>query len=68
MIGVAGGAGAQRLHPVRAHVRRVRHAAPLDQIATPIAYPNLPVRIVGFMPGISSARAARATRRSTTSR
>ena len=27
---------------------------PLDQIINAIAYPNLPVRIVGFMPGISS--------------
>jgi transketolase len=27
---------------------------PLDQIANAIAYPNLPVRIVGFMPGVSS--------------
>jgi transketolase len=27
---------------------------PYDQVAMAIAYPNLPVRIVGFMPGISS--------------
>jgi transketolase len=27
---------------------------PLDQIVNSIAYPNLPVRIVGFMPGVSS--------------
>lgn len=27
---------------------------PLDQIVNSVAYPNLPVRIVGFMPGISS--------------
>ncbi|MFC0531742.1 transketolase family protein [Phytohabitans kaempferiae] len=27
---------------------------PFDQIVNAIAYPNLPVRIVGFMPGISS--------------
>jgi transketolase len=27
---------------------------PFDQIANAIAYPNLPVRIVGFMPGIST--------------
>lgn len=27
---------------------------PLDQIINSVAYPNLPVRIVGFMPGISS--------------
>jgi transketolase len=27
---------------------------PYDQIAMAIAYPNLPVRIVGFMPGVSS--------------
>jgi len=26
----------------------------LDQIVNSVAYPNLPVRIVGFMPGISS--------------
>ena len=27
---------------------------PYDQIANAIAYPNLPVRIIGFMPGVSS--------------
>jgi transketolase len=27
---------------------------PYDQIANAVAYPNLPVRIVGFMPGVSS--------------
>jgi transketolase len=27
---------------------------PFDQIVNAIAYPNLPVRIVGFMPGVSS--------------
>jgi transketolase len=27
---------------------------PFDQIVNSVAYPNLPVRIVGFMPGISS--------------
>ncbi len=27
---------------------------PLDQIANAIAYPNLPVRIIGFMPGVST--------------
>lgn len=27
---------------------------PFDQIANAIAYPNLPVRIIGFMPGIST--------------
>ena len=27
---------------------------PYDQIANAIAYPNLPVRIVGFMPGVST--------------
>jgi len=27
---------------------------PLDQIINSIAYPNLPVRIIGFMPGVSS--------------
>ncbi|MGH3280969.1 MAG: transketolase family protein, partial [Trebonia sp.] len=27
---------------------------PLDQIVNSVAYPNLPVRVVGFMPGVSS--------------
>jgi transketolase len=27
---------------------------PLDQVINSVAYPNLPVRIVGFMPGVSS--------------
>ena len=27
---------------------------PFDQIANAVAYPNLPVRIIGFMPGVST--------------
>ena len=27
---------------------------PLDQIVNAVAYPNLPVRLIGFMPGVSS--------------
>jgi transketolase len=27
---------------------------PLDQIVNSVAYPNLPVRLIGFMPGVSS--------------
>ena len=54
MMGVAGGL-ARRGHIPFVHtfgVFATRRA--YDQVAMAIAYPNLPVRIVGFMPGLSS--------------
>jgi transketolase len=54
MIGVAG-ALARRGHIPFVHTFGVfATRRPLDQIINAVAYPNLPVRIVGFMPGVSS--------------
>lgn len=54
MIGMAGGL-ARRGHIPFVHSFGVfATRRPLDQIINAVAYPNLPVRIVGFMPGVSS--------------
>jgi transketolase len=54
MIGMAG-ALARRGHLPFVHTFGVfATRRPLDQIVNAVAYPNLPVRIVGFMPGVSS--------------
>lgn len=54
MIGIAG-ALARRGHIPFVHTFGVfATRRPLDQIINAVAYPNLPVRIVGFMPGVSS--------------
>lgn len=54
MIGMAG-ALARRGHIPFVHTFGVfATRRPLDQIVNAVAYPNLPVRIVGFMPGVSS--------------
>lgn len=54
MIGIAG-ALARRGHLPFVHTFGVfATRRPLDQIVNAVAYPNLPVRIVGFMPGVSS--------------
>ena len=67
MMSVAG-AMARRGHIPFVHTFGVfATRRPLDQIINSVAYPNLPVRIVGFMPGVSSPE-ARATRRSKMSR
>ncbi|MGH7903894.1 MAG: transketolase family protein [Candidatus Dormibacteraceae bacterium] len=54
MMGIAG-ALARQGHIPYVHTFGVfctRHA--YDQVAMAIAYPNLPVRLIGFMPGLSS--------------
>lgn len=54
MIGMAG-ALARRGHIPFVHSFGVFVTRrPLDQIVNAVAYPDLPVRIVGFMPGVSS--------------
>ncbi|MER6827969.1 transketolase C-terminal domain-containing protein [Streptosporangium sp. NPDC000563] len=54
MIGIAG-ALARAGHVPFVHTFGVfATRRPFDQIVNAVAYPNLPVRIVGFMPGISS--------------
>jgi len=54
MIGIAG-ALARRGHVPFVHTFGVfATRRPLDQIVNAVAYPRLPVRIIGFMPGLSS--------------
>ncbi|MDT7741924.1 MAG: transketolase [Actinomycetota bacterium] len=54
MMGVAGGL-ARCGHIPFVHTFGVfATRRPFDQIANAIAYPNLPVRIIGFMPGVST--------------
>src|SRR5262245_33463747 len=54
MIGVAGALARQGLMPFVHSFGVFATRRPLDQIVNAVAYPRLPVRIVGFMPGISS--------------
>ena len=54
MIGVAGALARSGLIPFVHTFGVFATRRPLDQIINAVAYPRLPVRIVGFMPGISS--------------
>src|SRR6516225_1760599 len=54
MIGVAGALARQGLMPFVHSFGVFTTRRPLDQIVNAVAYPRLPVRLVGFMPGISS--------------
>ncbi|MFP3914431.1 MAG: transketolase family protein [Actinomycetota bacterium] len=54
MIGVAGGLARRGFLPYVHTFGVFATRRVYDQIAMAIAYPDLPVRIVGFMPGISS--------------
>jgi transketolase len=54
MIGVAGALARQGLMPWVHSFGVFTTRRSLDQIVNAVAYPRLPVRIVGFMPGISS--------------
>jgi transketolase len=54
MIGVAGALARQGLMPWVHSFGVFVTRRPLDQIVSAVAYPGLPVRLVGFMPGISS--------------
>ena len=54
MIGVAGALARSGLIPFVHTFGVFATRRPLDQIINAIAYPHLPVRIVGFMPGVSS--------------
>jgi len=54
MIGVAGALARQGLMPFVHSFGVFATRRPLDQIVNAVAYPRLPVRIVGFMPGVSS--------------
>jgi transketolase len=54
MIGVAGALARQGLMPFVHSFGVFTTRRPFDQIVNAVAYPRLPVRIVGFMPGVSS--------------
>ena len=54
MIGLAGALARQGLMPFVHSFGVFTTRRPLDQIVNAVAYPRLPVRIVGFMPGLSS--------------
>lgn len=54
MIGVAGALARSGLMPFVHTFGVFATRRPLDQIVNAIAYPSLPVRIIGFMPGLSS--------------
>ncbi|MFV2088363.1 transketolase family protein [Micromonospora sp. LOL_021] len=54
MMGIAGALARSGLVPFVHTFGVFATRRPLDQIVNAIAYPNLPVRIVGFMPGLSS--------------
>jgi transketolase len=54
MIGMAGALARQHLRPFVHTFGVFATRRPLDQIVNSVAYPGLPVRIVGFMPGVSS--------------
>ncbi len=54
MIGIAGALARSGLIPYVHSFGVFTTRRPYDQIVNAIAYPGLPVRLVGFMPGISS--------------
>jgi transketolase len=54
MIGMAGALARQGLKPFVHTFGVFATRRPFDQIVNSVAYPALPVRIVGFMPGVSS--------------
>jgi transketolase len=54
MIGMAGALARRGFLPFVHTFGVFATRRPLDQIVNAVAYPNLPVRIVGFMPGVSS--------------
>ena len=54
MMGVAGGLARCGFVPFVHTFGVFATRRPLDQVINAIAYPSLPVRIIGFMPGISS--------------
>jgi transketolase len=54
MMGVAGGLARCGFVPFVHTFGVFATRRPLDQVINAIAYPRLPVRIIGFMPGISS--------------
>ncbi len=54
MMGFAAGLAREGLEPWLHTFAVFLYRRPLDQLAMSIAYPNLPVRLVGFLPGITT--------------
>jgi transketolase len=54
MVGVAGALARKGFKPFVHTFGVFATRRPLDQIINAVAYPNLPVRLIGFMPGVSS--------------
>ena len=54
LVGVASGLARSGLKPFVNTFGVFATRRPYDQVAMSVAYPNLPVRLVGFMPGLSS--------------
>jgi transketolase len=54
MVGIAGGLARRGFIPFVHTFGVFATRRPYDQVAMAIAYPSLPVRLVGFMPGVSS--------------
>jgi transketolase len=54
MIGMAGALAREGFQPFVHTFGAFATRRPFDQIVNAIAYPNLPVRLIGFMPGVSS--------------
>jgi len=54
LVGMAAGLARAGLKPFVNTFGVFATRRPFDQVAMSVAYPNLPVRLVGFMPGLSS--------------
>ena len=54
MMGFAGGMAREGFTPWIHTFAVFLYRRPYDQLAMSIAYPNLPVRLVGFLPGITT--------------
>jgi transketolase len=54
MVGMAGALARKGFKPFVHTFGVFATRRPFDQIANAVAYPNLPVRLIGFMPGVSS--------------
>ena len=54
MLGVAGGMAREGLVPFVTTFSVFVTRRPYDQLAMAVAYPNLPVRLMGFLPGITT--------------
>lgn len=54
MFGFAAGLAREGYRPFIHTFAVFQYRRPLDQLAMAIAYPNLPVRLIGFLPGITT--------------